>query len=533
MKLKSIRWTLLKLIAIISLLNYCLLPISAKSNKTLTIGIDKDLTGVFSPFFCKSQIDNYVIDLIYQGMMYYDYNGNLVTELLSKEPKIDYENKIIVYDLKDNLNFSDGTTLDAEDVKYTFTVLSDPGYTGDFYRIAEQIEGYKEYKFGSATELSGIEINSPTRVTFHLVDISEDIINDISTFKISSSEQTNYQKGYLSALEFESKRPVGSGPYMIKNNKSYEGGKLTLIRNKYYEINNDEYKIDKVVIERTEAYTSLTEVESGKINILPGVTNIRNIYAAEENKDLDCISYQSNEIYYLGFNLNSEVTSDKSVRQALAYSLNRQQYVDDFYLIKENEKGGYVPNILWNPNDLEFNSVFNSSEESNSYNLEKAKKLLKNKIIKLKMLVIDTDSYAQDLAKTIKNEWKDLGIKVKIENISNNDYYKVLSDDGFINRWDVFIGCKYFSPEDKNKSYNLYEKGNLLNYSRYNANIDLSYLSSMEEFDLLFKNIKNDIPYLPLYSGLAYDIYGCNLTGINVNSRYSWAESIRTIDIME
>ena len=98
MKLKSIRWTLVKLIAIISLLNYCLLPISSKSNKTLTIGIDKDLTGVFSPFFCKSQIDNYVIDLIYQGMMYYDYNGNLVTELLSKEPKIDNENKIIVND---------------------------------------------------------------------------------------------------------------------------------------------------------------------------------------------------------------------------------------------------------------------------------------------------------------------------------------------------------------------------------------------------------------------------------------------------
>lgn len=40
---------------------------SSDKNNTLTVGVNQELNGVFSPAYYSSSYDNYAIDLVYEG----------------------------------------------------------------------------------------------------------------------------------------------------------------------------------------------------------------------------------------------------------------------------------------------------------------------------------------------------------------------------------------------------------------------------------------------------------------------------------
>ena len=139
------------------------------SDKPLVVGYS-NFSSKFSPFFAETAYDQDVatmtsvllLDIDRQGAVVekgktgetrpyngkdYKYNGIAdLTITTNKDGTVDYD-----FDLRDDVTFSDGEKLTADDVIFSMYVLSDPTYDGSSTFFAQPIKGMEEYRSGMDT----------------------------------------------------------------------------------------------------------------------------------------------------------------------------------------------------------------------------------------------------------------------------------------------------------------------------------------------------------------------------------------------
>ena len=224
---------------------------SESNEKTLTVGTSQEMSGVFSPLYYLSGFDGDVINLIYQGMLKYDAKSELNPDLAKEMPTVSEDGKTVTFKLKKGVKFSDGTKFTSSDVKYTFTVLSDPSYTGYLSTVPSNIEGYEDYYSGDAKELTGIETPDDYTVVFHLSSPMIDAVSTLGTQPICSDEQFNYEKGHTKKIEKKSGEPIGTGAYKLKSFDKSKGA--TFVKNDQFDFKDDEYDVDRIIIKKTDS----------------------------------------------------------------------------------------------------------------------------------------------------------------------------------------------------------------------------------------------------------------------------------------
>ena len=137
----------------------------AAGNDTPLVIASADMSEKFSPFFAESTYDQNVVDLtsvallgntrageiVYKGIKgeTYEYNGTdykytgiadcVVTE--NADGTVDYDFK-----LREDLKFSDGQAITADDVIFSYYVFADPMYDGSASLFSLPIKGMEEYR---------------------------------------------------------------------------------------------------------------------------------------------------------------------------------------------------------------------------------------------------------------------------------------------------------------------------------------------------------------------------------------------------
>src|SRR5699024_10119462 len=114
------------------------------------------------------------------------------------------------------VKFSDGKPLTAEDVKFTFEILSDPKYDSRHFGQVMFLEGYEEYNEGDAEEVTGIKVIDDHTVSFTFTDAKVTHLLDCK-MGIMPKNYYNYKKDDLDTLKEQMSKPMGSGPYVMTN----------------------------------------------------------------------------------------------------------------------------------------------------------------------------------------------------------------------------------------------------------------------------------------------------------------------------
>lgn len=133
---------------------------------TLTVGYEK-FSGIFNPFFASTAYDTDVAQMTGVKLLDTDRSGKIVLSGIKGETSVyngtqytyegiadcsitENDDNSVVYDfkLRDDLKFSDGTPLTADDVIFTMYVLADPSYTGSSEFRTVPILGLEEYRSG-------------------------------------------------------------------------------------------------------------------------------------------------------------------------------------------------------------------------------------------------------------------------------------------------------------------------------------------------------------------------------------------------
>lgn len=386
-----------------------------RSADTLVVGMP-EAKGELLPTYYSTTHDSFLVDLVFDKLLDNDEAGNLVPELATGF-ELSNENKTYTFTLRDDVKFTDGTPLTAEDVAFTFTSISDPSYDGRYTSTVFELEGYEAYNKGDAASVSGIEVIDPHTIAFTFISAKVDNATQFG-FGIIPKHIYGFEKGNADFMKqkMNAMEIVGSGRYTLVNFEPKQFAEFTSNPDWY----GGEIKIKNIITKFTTPDNQFQEMLAGNIDMQIQVpANNDNKAQIEEMGFMNINAYPANSYGYMGFNLRDPRLSDQRVRQALTYGFNREAFVGLYYNGNASVSNTPISQVSWAFTD-EINDYAYDADKANAM-LDEAGWMLNADGVREKdgqtlSFVWDTytDSrYVETLIPMLKADWGKIGVEVE------------------------------------------------------------------------------------------------------------------------
>jgi peptide/nickel transport system substrate-binding protein len=249
--------------------------------------------------------------------MVYDFDEVKLKPLLVENGEISSDGLEITFRLRDDVHFSDGVPITADDVIFTYQAVTDPNV--DAANLANLY-----------VDVNRVEKISDRVVKFYMKRPYFKALEVCSFWDIGIYPKHIYQ--YKDAKEFNQRvsNPVGSGPYVFE---SWDVGKQIVLRR------NENYwgpkpKLKKVIYKFiTNPIASVQALKAHQVDlIIPEPDQYADLVKdVDFNKEFVCLDYWSpgDPFYYIGWNEDMLFFSDVRVRLAMTMSIDRKQIVSE------------------------------------------------------------------------------------------------------------------------------------------------------------------------------------------------------------
>lgn len=396
-------------------------------------------------------------NMIYSPLARIEADGSQKLELAeSITPSEDGES--ITVKLKDDIKWSDGEDLTADDVVFTYN------------QKANKENGNADALLVDGEPIEAKKVDDLT-VEFDLPSASAAALNNIATETYIMPEHVFKDEPDFSVSTLEAD-PVGTGPYTLKEYKN--GQYLQFEANENYYGGEPEIKnVTLQIIENAD--TTKVALQKGEVDaafVLP--SDIEDL----DQEELDVYSYSENRVGYLGFNTNSENLQDVKVRQAIQYALNRDDLNKAAYLDEEY----YSDAISFLPPNNPY-----ATEDLNDYatDVEKSKELLAEAgATDLTInLAFSASDPAQSLGATlIQQQLEQAGITVELEGGDPTAIWTELQKEDST-KYDLFLGG-YIMGNDPDLYSALFASTGSANYFQYESDAtDQLFVDGATELD--------------------------------------------------
>ncbi|MEW6605849.1 MAG: ABC transporter substrate-binding protein [bacterium] len=481
-----------------------------------------------NPLNIQDAISLRLSSLLYNSLVGFDINMNPSADLLDTLTPQRIDSRRYNFTLRKNVVWHDNIPLTAEDVEFTFRMITNP-----------QTETNLKWLNGLFSDVQAIGSHT---IQFTLkTEIPEELFLGRMFFNIIPKHIFEPTTEFISDEEaFGKTKVIGTGPYYfysrgtdkkirLKWNESYFKGFRKLNKNL-----GDE-RIDEIIMMHVDDPLAAKDMLiNGGIYLLPEVrpSEWEEIEKSAQQTGCKLIKHSSRSFAFFAYNCNHKFLKDKLVRQALTYAIDIEAMIKNVY-------GEKVPidQIMYSPHPREES---NPDIEPRKYNVEQAKKLLakagfiydeKDKVLKkngepfivsLKAYVTNEKAFSR-ICDMYQTRLSDIGVKIMIGN-EERVYYmemkkwinEVVRDKNFdiaFGRWNFHpeaeIVEEIFSPSEMRKGGN-----NFVSY----RNSDLEKLiienETLSDPEARLKNkhemdriIYDDCPYtflfpLPAYAGV-------------------------------
>ena len=408
---------------------------------------------------------------VFAGLVGYeqDADGKLVlkAEMAKELPtavKNDDGTVSYTYVLRDDLKWSDGSALTAEDFVYAWNRAADPATGADYGYMFEVIDGYAEmqemYAMTTnedgedviATDADGnlVYVDGPKTLN---VTASEDgksltvvlpvdvpYFNELCAFPTYMPIKKDVVDANGEAWATKAETYIGNGPYKVTE---FTQTQMTLEKNEYF-YNADAVKSNKLVFAFNDDDSSLlTNYQNGSYLFIDSVPNDE-IDTLKSQKDF-FIEGQLGT-YYVSFNVNDEALKDFTeeervkIRKALGLVIDRNYVVEEIGQAGQVPAAGFVAMGLTEPDGAEYISkngpegdgagYYSVKAEDYKANCDEAVKLLtevaeSSKKFTMKdgkaegfpsITYITNDGTSHEaVAAYLQQVWGDYGITTKVE----------------------------------------------------------------------------------------------------------------------
>ena len=318
-----------------------------------------------------------VIDQMFEGLVTLKPGTTEIVAGLATEWEADEAGTSWTFTLREGVNFHDGEPFNAEAVCFNFNRWYN--FKGPFqlesatYYWQTVFGGFSDKKTPSLFE--SCEATDETTVVINLTKPSASFLGALAltnfTFaspkalqEFGADEGTvDEETGFKPTGTYGTEHPTGTGPFKFVS--WTRGDRLVIERNDDYW--GDEAKLEQVIFRPiADNAARLQALQSGDIQGYD-LVEPQDMQTIQDDDSLQIIDRPAFNVAYVGINQKTPPMDKLEVRQAVAYGLDRQSVVDNFYAGRGEVAKEFMPPSLggYNPEVTEY-----------TYDPAKAKQLL-------------------------------------------------------------------------------------------------------------------------------------------------------------
>ncbi len=348
------------------------------SPNRIVIGIPADVQ-TFNPLFAYSVDEGSITELLYLSLVDFKWNaeaGDLdAYPMIAKSWEWSDDSSSVTFYLRDDVKWSDGEPLTAEDVVFSLDLYSDPAVNSRLYGIFDDLFTDEENhidveKTFDVKSPYVLQINFKPGSSPQLIDVVHPIIPKHIFGKINRNDLSTAEENF---------NPVCSGAFVLK--KWNRNQSITLSANKNSFLYNPD-NVQELVFKVIPDYKSrLTQLKKGEIDLME-LIRTEDIDEVKSSGNINIKTIDGREYDYIGWNnIDPEVYSQskgitphklfgsRKVRLALTHAINRKEILEE-YLYNYGE-------LAVSPVSSIFKYYYNSEIKPYEYNPDKARELLK------------------------------------------------------------------------------------------------------------------------------------------------------------
>lgn len=505
-----------------------------------TIG---DGPKTFNPWESKDATSSAVGDLLYDGLTTTDVNTGKTIPKLAKTIDILPDKKTYIVHLRKGLKWTDGNTITADDVVFTWNNIIFGGFGNTSTRDSLYIDG----KLPTVKKLDNYTVEFKTYKPFapFLRNLSTPIAPKHifePVVKSGQSEFSAFMGGSTDPKTF-----VTSGAFMIEEYKPAQ--RIIFKRNpNYYKINKNGQKLpylNKYIILITgNTNNQLLKFQSGELDFIPiEGANVSTIKAQEAKKNADFKIYNlgaETSTSFIMFNMSKDKNNENKyyvnpIKQAWFNDLNFRRAIeaaiDRKSIILNIANGIGVPLFTAeSPTSIFLNKNLKEPE----YNINKAKELLKssgfytdskgllhdkngNKV-EFSLYTNSGNFPREAMGVAIKQDLSKLGITINLKPLEFNSLVNKLTNTldwdciliGFtgsplephsgINVWHSDGTLHAFNKNNGDKNHYISDWEKQLNNIFEKASLEIEFNKRKELYDEYQKIVYEQKPLIYLYS---------------------------------
>ncbi len=309
----------------------------------------------FNPYTTGGVFDG----VLYEPLMMFNLKTGLVEYRLAKSVEYSEDLKTITVNLRDNLKWSDGESLTAKDVAFSYT-------------MTKGAPAFDQKAIWTSGNLQSVTAVDTKTIIFKLKNADSTFIWGLPSYHIIPE----HIWGKIAAKDlptFKNLNPVGSGP--LTDIKYLKPQQMQICRNNSYYLENRPY-IDCMTF---RSYNDNSQIQpalmKGEIDWGSNfIADIDNTFVAADPENHH-YWYPANDAIHLYVNTKVKPFDDLQVRKALSMALNRDEIVEiaAYGYPTANFNVGGIAELYEKYIDQNVNAKY---KELTTYNPQKANKLL-------------------------------------------------------------------------------------------------------------------------------------------------------------
>ena len=392
---------------------------------------------------------NQVIGLMFDGLLNYKKNGDLVPALASDLPKTSSDGLTYTFKLRDNLKFSDGHPLTADDVVFTYQLAYDPKYKD----VASPRRGDLSKYIASVTA------QDPKTVVIKTTQVFAPFLANHALYGILPKHVLgDLDPKAVNTADFNTGPSVTNGAFKFV--KWEKGQQVTLARNDNY-WNGPAYLDSYVYKVLPDSVAVTNQLKTGEIDI--GPVDPGQFDAIKTATNVVTSEFPVPTFTFYAYNLDpaklgGQLFGDKAVRQALLYALNRQQIVTAIFFGHGSVANSVEPPTSWAYKD--------KPQVLYSFDKAKAESLLDGagwakgadgirakggQKLKFEMITNAGNKQRESMLTVMQQSWKDIGVDATPKLIQ---FPQLVSQIVDIRTFDVFlVGFNWGADPDVSPLY--------------------------------------------------------------------------------
>lgn len=336
-------------------------------SKSITVAVNSAVTSL-DTIGAEDSVSMVAVANTNEGLFVQNINGEIQNGLCESY-EISDDQLTWTFTIRDDANWSNGKPVTADDFIYAWRRNADPANASLFaYQIemsniknqAAVLTGEKPLENLGITALDDktIQVNLEAPCTYLL---------DLLAFSPWSPLNQEFVEAEGDKFGTTKDDVLYCGPYVVS---AWEAGgsNITLTKNEnYWDAANVD--VDEIVLQLVEdVQTAVMSYETGDLDYVALTGDMVN----QHSQDEDFSQVQGNFNYYMMFNTGKEVLNNQALRQAIAYSVNREELCSNVLMDGSIPAYTMVMHSLISHNNVDF---ADACDQFYFYNTEKAQEL--------------------------------------------------------------------------------------------------------------------------------------------------------------